>query len=111
MVIGESAEGLVGAPSTKSYQPKRDDKKFNALNHSLDNLEVDERPFGCYIICMKIGDLVKFEADNAIDTVGVIIAESPWNPLLAEAFVVLWSSGELVERTNPGILEVISESR
>jgi hypothetical protein len=60
---------------------------------------------------MKIGDLVKFEADNAIGSVGVIVAESPWNPLLADAFVVLWSSGELVERTNPGILEVISESR
>ena len=60
---------------------------------------------------MKIGDLVQFEADNAIGPAGVIIAESPWNPLLAADFVVLWASGELVERVNPGILEVISESR
>jgi len=60
---------------------------------------------------MKVGDLVKFETDNTIGSVGVIVAESPWNPLLADAFVVLWASGELVERVAPRILEVISENR
>ena len=60
---------------------------------------------------MKVGDLVKFETDSTIGSVGVIVAESPWNPLLADAFVVLWASGELVERVAPRILEVISENR
>jgi hypothetical protein len=60
---------------------------------------------------MKIGDLVKFEADNSIGSVGVIVAMLPRDEILASAVSVLWASGELVERTNPGILEVISESR
>ena len=60
---------------------------------------------------MKIGDLVKFEADNAVGSVGVIVAMLPRDEILASAVSVLWASGELVERTNPGILEVISESR
>jgi hypothetical protein len=57
---------------------------------------------------MKVGDLVKFEADNAIGSVGVIVAMLPADRILASAVSVLWASGELVERTNPGILEVIS---
>ena len=60
---------------------------------------------------MKVGDLVKFEANNAIGGVGVIVAMLPADRILASAVSVLWASGELVERTNPGILEVISESR
>ena len=60
---------------------------------------------------MKVGDLVKFEANNAIGGVGVIVAMLPADRILASAVSVMWASGELVERTNPGILEVISESR
>ena len=72
---------------------------------------------------MKVGDLVKFESNLArrVETygkrldqnpqVGVIIAESPYDSLLADAFVVLWQSGEIVERVSPGILEVVNESR
>ena len=60
---------------------------------------------------MKVGDLVKFEADKAIGSVGVIVAMLPRDRILASAVSVLWSSGELVERTSPLILEVISESR
>ena len=60
---------------------------------------------------MKIGDLVKFEADNAVGSVGVIVAMLPRDEILASAVSVFWASGEFVERTNPGILEVISESR
>jgi hypothetical protein len=60
---------------------------------------------------MKIGDLVKFEADNAIGSVGVIVAMLPRDEILASAVSVLWSSGELVERVPPRILEVINESR
>ena len=60
---------------------------------------------------MKIGDLVKFEADNSIGSVGVIVAMLPRDEILASAVSVLWASGELVERTSPLILEVISESR
>jgi len=59
---------------------------------------------------MKVGDLVKFQGRPAT-SVGVIIAESPYDRLLADAFVVLWSSGEIVERVPPSILEVINESR
>jgi len=59
---------------------------------------------------MKIGDLVKFHAPSST-AIGVIIAESPYDRLLADAFVVLWSSGEIVERTTPSILEVVSENR
>ena len=72
---------------------------------------------------MKIGDLVKFESKIArrvetygkrldtVGSVGVIVAESPYDPLLADAFVVLWQSGEIVERVSPGILEVVNEGR
>ena len=60
---------------------------------------------------MKVGDLVKFESDKAIGSVGVIVAILPRDRILASAVSVLWSSGELVERTSPLILEVISESR
>ena len=60
---------------------------------------------------MKVGDLVKFEADNAIGSVGVIVAMLPARGISASAVSVLWASGELVERTSPLILEVISESR
>ncbi len=60
---------------------------------------------------MKVGDLVKFESNNAIGSVGVIVAILPADRILASAVSVLWSSGELVERTNPAILEVINESR
>ena len=60
---------------------------------------------------MKVGDLVKFEADKAIGSVGVIVAMLPRDRILASAVSVLWSSGELVERVPPRILEVISESR
>ena len=60
---------------------------------------------------MKVGDLVKFEANNAIGSVGVIVAMLPRDRILASAVSVLWSSGELVERVPPRILEVISESR
>ena len=60
---------------------------------------------------MKVGDLVKFESDQAYARVGVIVAESPYDRLLADAFVVLWPSGEITERVPPRILEVVSESR
>ena len=60
---------------------------------------------------MKVGDLVKFEADNAIGSAGVIVAILPRDEVLASAVSVLWSSGELVERVPPRILEVISASR
>ena len=61
---------------------------------------------------MKVGDLVKFKSDcmSTGMSTGVIVADSPYNRLLADAFVVLWSSGELVERVAPRILEVISGS-
>ncbi len=59
---------------------------------------------------MKVGDLVKFYAPGSL-SVGVIIAESPYDRLLGDAWTVLWSSGELVERTPASILEVISENR
>ena len=60
---------------------------------------------------MKVGDLVKFESDAATGSVGVIVAVLPRDRILASAVSVLWSSGELVERVPPRILEVISESR
>ena len=62
---------------------------------------------------MKVGDLVKFKSDSMTPawSHGVIVADSPYDRLLADAFVVLWSSGELLERVAPRILEVISESR
>ena len=60
---------------------------------------------------MKVGDLVKFEANNTIGSVGVIVAILPADRIFASAVSVMWASGELVERTNPGILEVVSASR
>jgi len=60
---------------------------------------------------MKVGDLVRYEADNCIERYGLIVAMLPADRILASAVSVVWSSGELVERTSPLILEVISESR
>ena len=60
---------------------------------------------------MKVGDLVKYASDNCIERCGLIVAILPTDRILASAVSVVWSSGELVERTNPFILEVISESR
>ena len=60
---------------------------------------------------MKVGDLVKFEADNAIKHVGVIVAVLPADRILASAVSVLWSSGDFTDRTSPSILEVINASR
>ena len=59
---------------------------------------------------MKVGDMVKFHAIPGT-SVGVIVAESPYDRLLADAFVVLWSTGEISERISASILEVVSESR
>jgi hypothetical protein len=65
---------------------------------------------------MKVGDLVKYFdepawSDQAYTRVGVIVAELPVEGILNAAVSVLWSSGELVERVAPRILDVISESR
>ena len=60
---------------------------------------------------MKVGDLVRYAAWNSPSSVGVIIAVLPRDRILARAVSVMWSSGEVVERSNPSILEVISESR
>ena len=65
---------------------------------------------------MKVGDMVKYEADPAWSNcaythTGVVIAELPAGDILAAAVSVLWASGELVERVPPHILEVINESR
>jgi hypothetical protein len=64
---------------------------------------------------MKVGDLVKFAAapprwkgDNI--SKGIIVAELSGDSIVAPAVSVLWSSGELVERVPPRILEVISGS-
>jgi hypothetical protein len=59
---------------------------------------------------MKVGDLVRYAADNCIARFGLIVAILPSDRILASAVSVVWSSGELVERSNPHILEVISES-
>ena len=60
---------------------------------------------------MKVGDLVKYAADNCLSRYGVVVAMLPSDRILASAVSVVWSSGELVERSNPHILEVISENR
>ena len=60
---------------------------------------------------MKVGDLVKYAADNCIERCGLIVAILPSDRILASAVSVVWSSGELVERSSPHVLEVISESR
>ena len=64
---------------------------------------------------MKVGDMVKYETDKSwkCDNIsrGLIVAELPADHIVAASVSVLWSSGELVERVPPRILEVISESR
>ena len=62
---------------------------------------------------MKVGDLVRYVSSSRVihESVGIIVSESPWDRILADAVQVLWSSGELVERVPPRILEVIDESR
>ena len=65
---------------------------------------------------MKVGDMVKYEADSAwpgcaYTHTGVVIAELPREGILNAAVSVLWASGELVERVPHRILEVINESR
>lgn len=62
---------------------------------------------------MQVGDLVKYETAKRYDGVamGIIVAKLHSDGILAHAVSVLWSSGELVERVPPRILEVISESR
>ena len=60
---------------------------------------------------MKVGDLVRYAADNCVSRYGLVVAILPSDRILASAVSVVWSSGELVERTNPHILEVINESR
>jgi hypothetical protein len=65
---------------------------------------------------VKIGDLVKFEVDKSGPfrvgiSSGLIVAEIPADHIVAASVSVLWSSGELVKRVPPRILEVISESR
>ena len=62
---------------------------------------------------MKVGDLVRYASSSGWvhESVGMIIGESPYDHILADAVRVLWASGELVERVPPRILEVISESR
>ena len=57
---------------------------------------------------MKVGNLVKYSTPGCC-SVGVIIAKSPHDWMLAPAFQILWSSGEMVERVPPRILEVISD--
>ena len=59
---------------------------------------------------MKVGDMVRYAAGNC-SSVGVIIAVLPADRILASAVSVVWSSGELVERSSPHVLEVVSESR
>ena len=59
---------------------------------------------------MKVGDMVRFAAGNC-SSVGVVIAVLPADRILASAVTVVWSSGEVTERSNAHILEVISESR
>ena len=59
---------------------------------------------------MKVGDMVRFAAGNC-SSVGVVIAVLPADRILASAVTVMWSSGEVTERSNVHILEVISESR
>ena len=59
---------------------------------------------------MKVGDMVRFAAGNC-SSVGVVIAVLPADRILASAVTVMWSSGEVTERSNAHILGVISESR
>jgi hypothetical protein len=59
---------------------------------------------------MKVGDLVRFAAGNC-SSVGVVIAVLPADRILASAVTVVWSSGEVTERTSAHILEAVNESR
>jgi hypothetical protein len=59
---------------------------------------------------VKVGDMVKYEAPGC-NSIGMIVADLPGDHILAPAVSVLWSSGELVKRVPPRILEVISASR
>jgi hypothetical protein len=64
---------------------------------------------------MKVGDMVKYEADKSwmeqsrVST-GIIVAELPSEGILNAAVSVLWSSGELVERVPHRILKVINDN-
>jgi hypothetical protein len=60
---------------------------------------------------VKVGDLVQYVSSSKVisESVGVIIGESPYDHILADAVQVLWASGEFDERVPPRILEVISE--
>ena len=65
---------------------------------------------------MKVGDLVKYESDpawsdQAYTGTGMIVDELPADHIVAACVSVLWSSGELVKRVPPRILEVINENR
>lgn len=64
---------------------------------------------------MKVGDMVKFAETVAHhrgpNAVGIVTAMLPRNEVLETAVSVLWSSGDIVERMNPTILEVINEGR
>ena len=65
---------------------------------------------------MKVGDLVMFESDVPYNgqpgkyvSRGIVIADLEGDYICAPAVSVLWSSGEITERTSPGILNVINE--
>ena len=58
---------------------------------------------------MKVGDLVKYEADAGVKRTGIIVAKLFSDGILAHGVSVLWDSGELVERVPPRILVVINE--
>jgi hypothetical protein len=65
---------------------------------------------------MKVGDLVMFESDapyykgqpGEYVSRGIVIAKLPSDYIQAPAVSVLWSSGEITERTAPRILKVIN---
>ena len=67
---------------------------------------------------MKVGDIVRYGpgrraawSAHPFTGVGMVVAIAPDDRLLRHrhAVSVLWSSGELVERTSPGILEVVND--
>ncbi len=60
---------------------------------------------------MKVGDLVKFESDQAYASVGIVVKKRPERGISAASVDILWHHGELSERCPPRVLEVISESR
>lgn len=59
---------------------------------------------------IEVGDMVRYAAGNC-SSMGVVTAVLPGDRILACAVSVVWSSGELVERVPPRILEVVSASR